>query len=187
MEETEKSKLSVWLGGAVSSAIKGIPQGILLGLGGALMLWGLAVALPTLGLFATFEGFLFTGTAAAIGINPIPFTALNTVLTIVGNALLGGDMAVNKRQQEIDHAKNEARISAIEAREQAVEQVSAHPRSVRVDSIIRSGPCPTKPALDQPSTVTVDSILRDGAKTQDSFAVAEDMRDAAPTPQRTLH
>jgi hypothetical protein len=147
MEHAQKSKSAVWWEGATSGALRGIPQGLLLGLGGALLLWGLAAAFPVLGLAEVFQGFLFVGETAAAGINPIGFVALNTVLTAVGNFLTGGDIAVNKYQQEIDHARNEQRIHAIEGRERQVEQVVSqhlvhehHPAPRHVQKILEGGP-----------------------------------------------
>lgn len=164
---TERSKASVWWGGAISSAIKGIPQGLMLGLLGFGLLVGtiyLLAAIPAtaaigLGLGKAFGTFIFAEAIPAAAtalpalslstINILPVVALNAVLTVVGNFLTGGDMAVAKHQQEVDHAKNEVRINAIEGREKKIEQVlsqhlSEHKREAvtprHVQQILEQGP-----------------------------------------------
>lgn len=157
MEAENISKRSVWWRGALSGALKGIPQGLLLGaLGFALLVGGMyaagalgfAGAATTLG--TSFGTFLFSsGTSFAAGLpafswtmlNPLPFIALNTALTMVGNFLTGGDIAVAKHQQEVDHARNEARINAIEGREMMLERAvdTLHPNAKWLD-ILEKGP-----------------------------------------------
>lgn len=162
MEIDGRTKSQVWWGGAIKSALKGIPQGILLGIGGALLLWGLAVAFPALGLFTVFEGFLFAGTATNIALNPIGFIALNTALTIAGNFLLGGDQAVAEYKGKVDHLHNEARISQLEGREQMVEQ-----------------------ALGAQSQ-SVQRILAQGPRAQGSHVAAEEIRVANTAAPKTI-
>lgn len=141
MEIDKQTRSRVWWQGAISSAIKGIPQGIMLGLLGAGVLFGGIFLIQAFGaaplafeIAKDFGSFLFSNAAVAemaagsmpafglAAINVIPVVALNAVLTIVGNFLTGGDMAVNKHQQEVDHEHNNLRIRAIEGREQQCEK-----------------------------------------------------------------
>jgi hypothetical protein len=126
MELTAKEQSSVYWRGATQGALSGIVQGLLLGLGGALLLWGLAAAFPALGLVQVFQGFLFVGETAAAGINPIGFIALNTALTVVGNFLMGGNQAVAQAKQEKQNAYLDAKLGQIEGRERQMEQVISH-------------------------------------------------------------
>lgn len=179
------STRSVWWRGAITSAIKGLPQGLLLGaLGFALLVGGIyaAGALGLTGVATTlgssFGGFLFTGGANAGAafasglppfalslLNPLPFIALNAALTMVGNFLTGGYIAVAKHQQEIDHARNKARIDAIEGRERLLEQA--------VDTL-------------HPNTKWLD-ILEKGPRTKTGFVAAEEEAAHAPAKTPVLH
>lgn len=180
MEIDPAEKSRVWWSGALKSAAKGIPQGILLGLLGAGVIWGALTVLPMIpvvsGIAApiiqAFTGFIFApgATVGFLPLAPWPFVMMNTVLTAVGNFLVGGDLAVAKHQQEVDHAHNDARIRAIESREHMVEQaVGEH--------------------LVQPPqrSMVVDSIIRTGPRPQQSYAAAEDAREAQAPQGPTIH
>ena len=135
MELNPQAKSRIWWRGAFSNAFAGIPQGILLGvLGYALLVttvFAIAAFFPAvgLGLAQSFGPFLFGGagvSALAAGtmpafslaiLNPLPVVALNAVLTVAGNFLTGGKIAIGDYQQKIDHAENVARIIKLEARQ----------------------------------------------------------------------
>lgn len=153
----------VWWKGALSSAAKGIPQGILLGFGGALLMWGaMALAPATLG--TVFTGMLFGGASSftLATFSPLPFIALNTALTIVGNFLLGGQIACNAYKQQVDHDANATRLDRIEAREQMLEQKLAPSASIK-------------------------QLVSQGPRHASSFATAEIARDDAAPSHPTSH
>ncbi|MBN8542634.1 MAG: hypothetical protein J0M34_00020 [Alphaproteobacteria bacterium] len=168
MELDKQTRSKVWWGGAISSALKGIPQGLLLGAIGAGVLFGGIYLLGLsgisifgfsgAGLAQAFGSFLYTVPAGGVAtttsmISPWPVIALNTVLTAVGNFLTGGDLAVAQYKQQVDHEHNNQRIRAIEGREQQMEQIVARhlndanhhthetPKtSQRVQNILEEGP-----------------------------------------------
>jgi hypothetical protein len=147
MENDTQARSGVWWRGAASAALKGIPQGIMLGAIASVLLFGGIWAVGALGFTATatmlatsFGSFLYTGAPAFAGIfNPVPIIIFNTVLTSIGNFLTGGAIAVNKYQQEMDHERNEVRISQIEAREQALEKMVGKP-SATIQALVDKGP-----------------------------------------------
>lgn len=185
MESEVTSTRGVWWRGALTSAVKGLPQGLLLGgIGFALIVGGIYAAgalgfgAAASGVASSFGSFLFSGGAAASAafasglpafsfslLNPLPFIALNTALTMVGNFLTGGDIAVAKHQQEVDHARNEARINAIEGREMLLEQA--------VDTL-------------HPNTKWLD-ILQKGPRAKTGFVAAEEAAAAEPVKAPVLH
>lgn len=160
MELDPQTLRAVWWKGALTAALKGIPQGVLLGVLGAAILIGGIYAVSAMGasgfafeLAKDFGSFLFSnsGTAAlaATGatalpafsfgaLNILPLVALNTVLTAVGNFLTGGQIACNAYKQEVEHTMNERRISRIEAREQRLEHAVA--TSSGIKRIVAQGP-----------------------------------------------
>ncbi len=176
MELDSQTLRSVWWKGAIGSAIKGIPQGLMLGLLGAGLLFGGIYALGALApalagsLAADFGAFLYAGTPAVAtslaagavpafslaSMNVLPIVALNMVLTAVGNFLTGGKIACNAYKQDIEHRMNEVRISQIEAREQA-------------------------PAPSVAPSRTVQAIVAQGPRQQTSHAAAEEVRASAPS------
>jgi hypothetical protein len=168
MELTAAERSAAWWGGAFKSALWGIPIGLALGLGGALLLWGIASAFPALGLFEVFKGFLFTGTAEAVGIAPIGFIALNTALTVVGNFLNGGGAAVAAAEQDKAHLVMKQQLIELAGREYQVEEALSHPGR----SVSRS----------------TQALLDAGPRTQTSFADAEISRaEASPLVSKAIH
>ncbi len=192
MELSPQERSRVWWRGALKSAVKGIPQGLLLGvLGFALLvgaIYGLAALFPVtaLGLASSFGPFVFSteamtiispplgsGIAAALPalgwsmLNPLPVIALNAVLTIAGNFISGGKIAVGDYQQQVDHAANKERIGQLEARERALEEVVGMGRTSRI----------------------AQSIIARGQRTRTSFASAEESRavDTANNPSKIIH
>ena len=180
MELNPQAKSRIWWRGAFSNAFAGIPQGILLGvLGYALLVttvFAISAAFPAvgLGLAQSFGPFLFGGagvSALAAGtmpafslaiLNPLPVVALNAVLTVAGNFLTGGKIAIGDYQQKIDHAENVARIERLESRT-------------------------LNPTLTPPTrSRALDTILAQGAKNTESFAAAEEARAEAPS-SKTLN
>lgn len=172
-----------WWKGAISSAIKGIPQGLLLGAigfavltAGILALGAIAPVFTATWLAGPFGSFIFANIPAVTTafaahtmpafslaiLNPLPVIALNTVLTAVGNFLTGGDIAVNAYKQDFEHRLNETRIARIEARELQLEQ--SLPRSRTVQKIVEAGP-----------------------RHQSSFQHAEETRDAHEPKGPTIH
>lgn len=133
MELDQQTLRRVWWRGAIGAAIRGIPQGMVLGVIGAVALWGLGTLIPPLG--AALGAFVFT---TGGGLNLLPMIALNTVLTSIGNFLTGGKIACNAYKQEVEHQMNETRISALEAREQMRDQTIPQSRGLR--TILARGP-----------------------------------------------
>jgi hypothetical protein len=185
MELDPQTVSSVWWKGALGGALKGIPQGLLLGVigFGVLVVGTYALAaFGVTGLAATMMhglgGFLFTEAGAAsisagiaagsasgfslAALSPIPFIALNTVLTIAGNFLTSGQSAVNAYKQDVEHRMNDARITAIESREQMLEEVVTPSRAVQ-------------------------KILAQGPRNKGSFAAAEAEREASAPASPTIH
>jgi hypothetical protein len=190
MELDQQTKSGVWWKGAISSALKGIPQGLMLGLIGFAVLTGGIYLFGATSLVGTFGSFLFGSTAAAteaiaagsigsfIGaLNPLTFVALNTVLTLVGNFLTGGDMAVAKHQQEVDHAKNEVRIRAIEGREKQMEHIVA--RHLTHDHQPQTTPQHVQQILSEGPRVRVEKPREEHA--------ADIVADRLESAERTLH
>lgn len=163
MELDPQTLRSVWWKGAIGSALKGIPQGLMLGLLGASLLCGGIALLGSigatsgiaLGLAKAFGGFLYssaTAQALAAGtlstvpafglatLNVLPIVALNTVLTSVGNFLTGGQIACNAYKQDVEHRMNHARIRQLEAREQVVEATLARTPSQAIQAVLTRGP-----------------------------------------------
>lgn len=165
MELTPQERRRVWWGGAIGSALKGIPQGIMLGVLGYALLLGAVYALAALfppvglGLAGSFGTFLFANgalTTAAVGgittvtalpaltwaaINPLPVIALNAVLTVVGNFLTGGKIAVGDYVQKIDHQANVERIRQLEGRQYVMEQIVDKTTSPKIaESVLARGP-----------------------------------------------
>lgn len=147
----EKSR--IWWKGALKGALRGVPQGLLLGTLGFAVLVGGLYAFGATALVGSFGTFLFSDAVAASdaitagnfggflsALGPAPFILLNTVLTSVGNFITGGDIAVAAHKQDIEHSMNEARIERIESREIALEQdIVATPSRV-ARKIIAAGP-----------------------------------------------
>ncbi len=183
MELDQQTVGKVWWKGALEGAVKGIPQGIMLGAIGAALLFGGLYALGALGgmgvassLAASFGTFLFSTGAATNAVaagstlahfslavfNPLPIIALNTILTSVGNFLTGGDIAVNAYKQDVEHRMNEARITQIEGRELTLQQQM------------------------QAQSRTIQNILAQGPRGATSFSKAEEERKELPA-DRTIH
>lgn len=159
----------IWWKGALKSALKGIPQGLMLGIGGACLLFSTiallggigATAGLALGISQAFGGFLYSAattatlaTATAVpafslaSINILPIVALNTVLTVVGNFITGGDMAVNTYKQDMEHKINEARLARLESHEIAPQQEAARPLSASLRRILAQGSCKPGAKID---------------------------------------
>lgn len=177
-------KSRVWWKGAITSAIKGIPQGLMLGAIAAGVLIGGLYLLSAMGaagiagyVGTAFNYFLFNMQNAAVAsqlatqtlpvvtslaiFNPLPIIALNTILTSIGNFLSGGDSAVNAYKQQVDHDANVARLERLEGRELALEEAIA-----------------TSP--------TIKKILAEGPRSK-SYSAAEETRDVAPSNGPTIH
>jgi hypothetical protein len=172
MELDSQTLRSVWWKGAISGALKGIPQGLLLGALGFGLIAGGIYLFGATSLVGTFGSFLFGDAAAAtaamtagnigsfIGtLSPLTFVVLNTALTVAGNFLTGGQIACNTYKQEAEHQQNAARIRQLEVRTQQL-------------------------APDPTTSRTVQAILAQGPRT--SHAHAEQLRNQAPS-QPTLH
>ena len=194
-----QTKSSVWWRGAISSAVKGIPQGLLLGLIGFAVLTGGMYLFGATGLVGSFGSFLFGDATAALtaiegakigafvaSLNPLTFVALNTVLTFVGNFLTGGDMAVAKYQQEVDHAKNEVRISAIEGREKHMEQIVSQHISDPVHHQHAQQPTPrhVQQIIEQGPRVKVE---KEAHKDIAASHAADVVTDRLEEAERTIH
>lgn len=176
---------SVWWKGAFSAALKGIPQGLLLGAigfgvltAGIFALGAVAPAFVATSLAGPFGSFLFNmtpaiaetfaaGTMPAFSLalfNPVPVIALNTVLTAVGNFLTGGNIAVNAYKQDVEHRMNEARISRLESRELGLDHE-----------------IPT-------ASRTAQKIISAGPRTASSFRETEETREqSTPSAGPTIH
>ncbi|MFM9890857.1 MAG: hypothetical protein ACKVOE_09525 [Rickettsiales bacterium] len=187
MELDPQEVSRVWWKGAFSSALKGIPQGLFLGLLAATAMYGLIAGMLLVGgpigavglsVAQGMGGFIYTGAASqalagatagsALGIvtsfssfSVAAMVALNGVLSAVGNFMSGGKIAVNAYKQEFDHKQNEARLDRIESREIALEECVTPSRHVQ-------------------------KILAAGPRQRDSFASAEEGRAAEPTAP-TIH
>ncbi|MFZ4126072.1 MAG: hypothetical protein ACOYJ2_08420 [Rickettsiales bacterium] len=142
MELTKQERDAIYWRGAIGGAIKGIPQGLMLGALAACVLFG---GIYAFGFFAGpaaaqlaygFGSFLFTTgisagatTLPTIGanifavFNPIPVIVLNTVLTAIGNFLSGGDQAVAAAKQQKQNDYLDAKLMQVEGRERQIEQV----------------------------------------------------------------
>lgn len=164
MEVDSQTLRHVWWKGAISGALKGIPQGLMLGAIGFGVLAAGIYLFGATALVGSFGSFLFGDAAAAaaaitagnvgafIGtLSPVTFIALNTVLTSVGNFLTGGTMACNAYKQDVEHRMNETRIDQLEARGMA-----------HMPSFVPSR--------------TVKTIISQGTRQQQSFASAEQAR-----------
>lgn len=178
MELTPEEKNSVWWKGAWKGFFKGIPQGLMIGLIGFGLLIGLVYGLPLIGLagvsstlLSGLGGFLFApGTVATTAagafiaptltwstlgvLNPLPFVALNTMLTMAGNFLTHGNIAVGDRIQKIDHEANVERLRQLEGKSYVMEQVVAQTASPKA----------------------VQNILSKGSRNVESFVAAEEAR-----------
>jgi hypothetical protein len=159
------STRSIWWKGALKGALKGLPLGLAMGIGGALLIWGIATALPALGLATAFSGFLFETTAAGTiaGLKLIPFTAFNIAFSTLGGLFTGGSQAVAAAQQQHLNIANVEMIRELDGRTRALEEFIAP--SAGVKKIIAAGP-----------------------RAQTSYRDAEEQRTAQPAPESpTIH
>lgn len=190
MELTAKEKNAIYWGGAIKGAIAGIPQGLLLGALGFGLLAGGIYLFGATSLVSTFGTFLFGSVGAAteaiaagnigafIGaLNPLTFVALNTVLTLVGNFLTGGNQAVAEAKQAKQNAYLDAKMMQIEGRERQVEQlVTQH--LVREHEPAQT-PRHVQKILEEGPRVKVE-------KPSDSHA-ADVVTDRLESAERTIH
>ena len=190
MELTAKEQNSIYWRGAIDGAIKGIPQGILLGVIGFGLLVGSIYAVQAIGLAGVttwmmngLGGFLFqqgsytvaatAGTAVIppafnlAALSPLPFIALNAVLTIVGNFLTGGTQAVAEAKQQKQNDYLDAKLMQVEGREQQIEQVVSRrlvhehtpaPTPRHVQHILEEGP---RVKVDKPREEHASDIVAD--------------------------
>ncbi|MBX9727266.1 MAG: hypothetical protein K2X09_08370 [Rickettsiales bacterium] len=147
--DTSPEKLSnVWWKGTLKGGLKGLMVGLLVGAAAALTLQFVLIPLfPAIA--EAFAGFLTLTPSAAAGwaggvvplasFSAIPLAIFSGVSGMLGNLLGSGNDAVNAYKQDVEHRMNEMRISQIESREMALEQIIPSP-SRSVQKIIAAGP-----------------------------------------------
>lgn len=174
MNLSEQEKGRVWWGGALKGALKGIPQGLLIGIGAAALLAFVAIPLlPGLAAgiapFLTFAGapaFLTVPHAAGAAFFPIPLMIFNTAITMAANAVTMGNAAVQAYHQQKHNSMYEARITALEQMVPTVSQdIDLQPQASRA----------------------MAEALAKGPRNEQSFEEAEQQREAARPKDRTLH
>lgn len=134
MQLDPAEKRSVWWGGAFKGALKGIPLGLGVGFAAAAVL---SLALPVLApsLVPIFASFL---TVPGYSFMPIPLMIFNTALTMMANAISSGNAAVVTHHQNKHNIMYDARISALEGREQVLEEALSTSQTVK--KILAQGP-----------------------------------------------
>lgn len=102
-------------------------------------MWGIAAAFPALGLAGTFNGFLFQATAGTItSVNFIPFTLLNTALSVISGLFSGASEAVAEYEHHQERRQDIDRICQLEGRACALEHTRTEtPAFVR--NIVQQG------------------------------------------------
>ena len=153
LDPAEKSR--VWWHGALKGMLKGAAVGLVIGVGAALVIWGAAVAFPSLGLASAFSGFLFNNAAgAALSVNLVPFAAFNIAFGMIGGLCSGGNAAVHAYHQQKHNLRDEAKLVELDGRMQQLEQAIAPSRTV--SEIIARGP---KPSFAEAETARQENAL----------------------------